>query len=129
MEEASKLPLPDAFLQFLEENGLDPSIYTATESTPRYVRYPMFLCRETLLNCVLVLVVVVVCLIYLIMFVERLKPGYEAQIQEIEAEINCKLEKVDWLPGFYALPPEVQIANSKAYQEGKVRVKVDYSYC
>ncbi|GLT44561.1 hypothetical protein SLA2020_184470 [Shorea laevis] len=87
MEEASKLPLPDAFLQFLEENGLDPSIYTATESTPRYV---------------------------------RLKPGYEARIQEIEAEINCKLEKVDWLPGFYALPPEVQIANSKAYQEGKI---------
>ncbi|GKV41447.1 hypothetical protein SLEP1_g48982 [Rubroshorea leprosula] len=76
--------------------------------------------EKTMLNCVLVLVVVFVCLIYLIMFLERLKPGYEARIQEIEAEINCKLEKVDWLPGFYALPPEVQIANSKAYQEGKI---------
>lgn len=87
MQEASKLPFPDAFLQFLEENGIDPSIYAATDSTPRYV---------------------------------RLKPGSEALLEEIESEINCKLEKVCWLPGFYALPPEVQIANSKAYQEGNI---------
>lgn len=55
---------------------------------------------------------------------ERLKPGCEAQIEEIEGEIKCKLEKVGWLPGFYALPPDVQIANSNAYREGKVCEKI-----
>lgn len=39
MEEASASLLPAAFLDFLKENGLDPSIYAATDSTPRYVRY------------------------------------------------------------------------------------------
>lgn len=51
----------------------------------------------------------------------RLKPGYEADVEEIEAEIKCKLEKVSWLPGFYSLPPDVQIAGSHAYKTGKVR--------
>ncbi|TVU43479.1 hypothetical protein EJB05_09954, partial [Eragrostis curvula] len=50
----------------------------------------------------------------------RLKPGMESQVAEIESELNCCLEKVSWLPGFYAIPPEVQIAGSKAYQEGKI---------
>lgn len=36
---ASELPLPDSFLEFLNQNGLDPSIYAASQSTPRYVRY------------------------------------------------------------------------------------------
>lgn len=35
------LPLPDAFIEFLNENGLDPSIYIATDSTPRYIRYSL----------------------------------------------------------------------------------------
>lgn len=51
---------------------------------------------------------------------ERLKPGSEAYVEEIEDDIRCKLERVDWLPGFYSLPPHIQIANSKAYKEGKV---------
>lgn len=42
------------------------------------------------------------------------------EIEAIEDELQCKLKEVDWLPRFYALPPNVQIANSKAYQEGKV---------
>ncbi|KAM2667073.1 hypothetical protein EV2_018814 [Malus domestica] len=86
-EEASKPALPDAFLDFLKENGLDPSIYSESHSTPRYI---------------------------------RLKPGLEARIEELEAEIKWKLEEVEWLPGFYALPPDVQIANSNAYREGKI---------
>ncbi|TQD73189.1 hypothetical protein C1H46_041277 [Malus baccata] len=86
-EAASKPALPDAFLDFLKENGLDPSIYSENQSTPRYI---------------------------------RLKPGFEDRIEEIEAEIKCKLEEVEWLPGFYALPPDVQIANSNAYREGKI---------
>ncbi|KAM1529104.1 hypothetical protein ACFX1Z_018353 [Malus domestica] len=86
-EEASKPALLDAFLDFLKENGLDPSIYSESHSTPRYI---------------------------------RLKPGLEARIEEIEAEIKWKLEEVEWLPGFYALPPDVQIANSNAYREGKI---------
>ena len=60
------------------------------------------------------------------LFSLRLKPGYEAYIEDIEAEINCKLQKVEWLPSFYSLPPHVQIANSKAYQEGKVIIYVYY---
>ncbi|KAL1812517.1 hypothetical protein ACET3Z_022582 [Daucus carota] len=87
VQESSNMELPQAFIDFLKKNGLDPSIYTAADSTPRYI---------------------------------RLKPGYEAYIEDIEAEIECKLQKVEWLPSFYSLPPHVQIANSKAYQEGKL---------
>ncbi|KAK7845772.1 oligopeptide transporter 7 [Quercus suber] len=61
MEESSKLALPDAFLDFLKVNGLDPSIYTASDSTPRYI---------------------------------RLKPGCEAYLEEVEAEMKCKIEKI-----------------------------------
>ncbi|XP_066330500.1 uncharacterized protein [Miscanthus floridulus] len=50
----------------------------------------------------------------------RLKPGMESQIAEMEAELKCGLEKVSWLPGFYAIPPEIQIAGSTAYQQGKI---------
>ncbi|RDY14231.1 hypothetical protein CR513_00735 [Mucuna pruriens] len=84
---AAKVPLPDAFLQFLEANGLDPSIYTAIDSTPRYI---------------------------------RLKPGFEACIEDVEAEVKCKLDKLEWLPAFYSLPPHVQIAGSRAYRQGKI---------
>ncbi|PPR82187.1 hypothetical protein GOBAR_AA38527 [Gossypium barbadense] len=38
MEEPSKSPLPEAFLRFLQANGIDPSIYIASDSTPRYLR-------------------------------------------------------------------------------------------
>ena len=51
----------------------------------------------------------------------KVKTGSEAEVEEIEAEIMCKLEKVNWLLGFYSLPPDIQIANSKAYRDGKVR--------
>ncbi|KAG4153706.1 hypothetical protein ERO13_D03G008700v2 [Gossypium hirsutum] len=87
MEEPSKSPLPEAFLRFLQANGIDPSIYIASDSTPRYL---------------------------------RLKPGNEAEIEGIEAEIKCKLEKVNWLPGFYSLRPDILIANSKSYLDGKI---------
>ncbi|KAH1113335.1 hypothetical protein J1N35_006713 [Gossypium stocksii] len=87
MEEPSKSPLPEAFLSFLQANGIDPSIYIASDSTPRYL---------------------------------RLKPGSKAEIEGIEAEIKCKLEKVNWLPGFYSLPPDILIANSKSYLDGKI---------
>ncbi|XP_027346159.1 multisite-specific tRNA:(cytosine-C(5))-methyltransferase trm4b isoform X2 [Abrus precatorius] len=87
MEYAAKVPLPEAFLHFLEANGLDPSIYTSIDSTPRYI---------------------------------RLKPGCETCIEEVEAEVKCKLQKLEWLPGFYSLPAHVQIAGSRAYREGKI---------
>ncbi|PPR99802.1 hypothetical protein GOBAR_AA20857 [Gossypium barbadense] len=38
MEDPSKSPLPEAFLSFLQANGIDPSIYIASDSTPRYLR-------------------------------------------------------------------------------------------
>ena len=50
----------------------------------------------------------------------RLKPGCEAEIDEIEAELQCSLNEVSWLPNFYSIPPQIQIASSKAYQHGKV---------
>ncbi|KAH9621932.1 hypothetical protein KSS87_022211 [Heliosperma pusillum] len=31
-------PLPDAFINFLNNNGLDPSIYTSADTLPRYIR-------------------------------------------------------------------------------------------
>ncbi|QCD82079.1 ribosomal RNA small subunit methyltransferase B [Vigna unguiculata] len=86
-ENAAMAPLPEAFLHFLEANGLDPSLYTAIDSTPRYI---------------------------------RLKPGCEACIEEVEAEVKCNLENLEWLPGFFSLPPHVQIAGSRAYREGKI---------
>lgn len=36
--ESVALPLPDPFVKFLNENGLDPSIYSAADSIPRYLR-------------------------------------------------------------------------------------------
>ncbi|GAA0159649.1 RNA methyltransferase [Lithospermum erythrorhizon] len=81
------LPLPDAFVNFLKENGLDPSIYISGDSVPRYI---------------------------------RVKPGFEGHVEEIADEIKCKLHRVSWLPNFYYLPPEVRIASSKAYKEGKI---------
>ncbi|KAJ7944155.1 S-adenosyl-L-methionine-dependent methyltransferase superfamily protein [Quillaja saponaria] len=38
MVQVSNLPLPEAFLVFLEANGLDPVLHTAIDSTPRYMR-------------------------------------------------------------------------------------------
>lgn len=51
----------------------------------------------------------------------RLKPGTESRmVTEIETELKCDLTKVSWLPDFYAIPPEIQIAGSNAYQQGKI---------
>ncbi|KAK8471590.1 hypothetical protein PHAVU_003G264100 [Phaseolus vulgaris] len=86
-EDAAMAPLPEAFVHFLEANGLDPTLYTAIDSTPRYI---------------------------------RVKPGCEACIEEVEAEVKCNLEKLEWLPAFFSLPPHVQIAGSRAYREGKI---------
>ncbi|CAN8251324.1 unnamed protein product [Cochlearia groenlandica] len=89
MEEtsSSKLQLPETFLRFLEDNGIDPSIYTKGDSIPRYL---------------------------------RLKPGFEDYVHEIESEVNCKLENVKWLPGFYSIPPHVHISRSNPYKQGKM---------
>lgn len=51
----------------------------------------------------------------------RIKPGCESELPGIEEAIKCKLEKVVWLPGFYAIPPHVQIASLDVYRQGKVR--------
>uniref|UniRef100_A0ACD6AF71 Uncharacterized protein n=1 Tax=Avena sativa TaxID=4498 RepID=A0ACD6AF71_AVESA len=84
----ASLPLPAAFLEFLSENGLDPTLYSMADTIPRYI---------------------------------RLKPGTESRmVTEIEGELKCYLRKVSWLPDFYAIPPEIQIAGSKAYQQGKI---------
>ncbi|XP_047317206.1 uncharacterized protein LOC124920696 [Impatiens glandulifera] len=84
---AANLTLPEALLDFLDDNGIDSSIYKLNDSIPRYI---------------------------------RLKPGRESLIKEIETEINHELKGVDWLPNFFSLPPDVQIAKTKAYKEGKI---------
>ncbi|KAI4962980.1 hypothetical protein ZWY2020_020564 [Hordeum vulgare] len=87
-EELPAASLPAAFLEFLGENGLDPTLYSKADAIPRYI---------------------------------RLKPGTESRVvAEIECELKCDLRKVSWLPDFYAIPPEIQIAGSKAYQQGKI---------
>ncbi|KAJ8467240.1 hypothetical protein OPV22_029792 [Ensete ventricosum] len=50
----------------------------------------------------------------------RVKPGCESLLVEIEDELKCRLEKVSWLSGFFAIPSQIQIAGSKAYQQGKI---------
>ncbi|KZV46395.1 receptor-like protein kinase 4 isoform 1 [Dorcoceras hygrometricum] len=83
----SKIVLPAAFVEFLHQNGLDPSIYIASQSIPRYI---------------------------------RLKPGCGTRVTEIEEEVKCKIRELSWLPNFYFLPPDVHIASTKGYQEGKI---------
>lgn len=58
------------------------------------------------------------CTVHIIL--DRLKPGYEDYLEEIEDDIKCKVESLSWLPNFYRLPPDVRIASSKSYREGKV---------
>lgn len=53
--------------------------------------------------------------------IKRVKPGCESQLVEIENELKCRLEKVSWLSGFFAIPSQIQIAGSKAYRQGKVK--------
>ncbi|KAK9142214.1 hypothetical protein Syun_011614 [Stephania yunnanensis] len=80
--------LPDSFIDFLNRNGLDPSIY-AVQSIPRYIRYYYY---------------------YLIIH----------SLRSVERHIDCKPQKVEWLPGFFAIPAHVQIAGSKSYRDGKI---------
>ncbi|XP_031488896.1 uncharacterized protein LOC116256644 [Nymphaea colorata] len=51
---------------------------------------------------------------------QRLKPGSETLLADVEAELGCKLENVNWLPGFFAIASQIQIARSKVYCEGKI---------
>ncbi|KAK4791236.1 hypothetical protein SAY86_031649 [Trapa natans] len=50
----------------------------------------------------------------------RVKPGNEACLQELEAEIKSKPLKLEWLTGFYSLPNNVQIANTRLYKHGLI---------
>lgn len=47
--------LPDAFLDFLRRNDLNPAIYAAAQSLPRYIRYALpncsRMCSFMLLGC------------------------------------------------------------------------------
>ncbi|XP_031479816.1 uncharacterized protein LOC116250323 [Nymphaea colorata] len=49
-----------------------------------------------------------------------LKPGSETLLADVEAELGRKLENVNWLPGFFAIASQIQIARSKVYCEGKI---------
>ncbi|CAA6657893.1 unnamed protein product [Spirodela intermedia] len=75
------------FVSFLEENDVDPFIYSAESSVPRYV---------------------------------RVKPGCQLDLSDLEDELQCRLDSTVWLEGFFAIPPQVQIARSDAYRKGKI---------
>ncbi|XP_049934439.1 carotenoid 9,10(9',10')-cleavage dioxygenase 1-like [Nymphaea colorata] len=49
-----------------------------------------------------------------------LKPGSETLLADVEAELGCKLENVNWHPGFFAIASQIQIARSKVYCAGKI---------
>lgn len=40
---SSKFPLPQVFLQFLQQNGIDPAVYDDAHNLPRYIRYHVHL--------------------------------------------------------------------------------------
>ncbi|KAG0585426.1 hypothetical protein KC19_2G010900 [Ceratodon purpureus] len=50
----------------------------------------------------------------------RVKPQAISEIPEIEEELGLKLSSLTWLPNFFSLPPEAQIASTQAYQQGKL---------
>ncbi|KAF6167505.1 hypothetical protein GIB67_031706 [Kingdonia uniflora] len=92
-------PLPDAFLKFLNKNDIDPSIYHNSSNhsnpIPRYIRLkPQSSSGET----------------------------EKALVSDIEKELKCKLEKVEWLLlcGFFSIPSHIQIAISKHYRQGNI---------
>ncbi|EHA8586642.1 hypothetical protein COCNU_scaffold000669G000010 [Cocos nucifera] len=108
-EQSVSLPLPGAFLDFLNNNGLDPSMYAVADTIPRY------LCL-TASNAQ--------CVIEGwgggVYWTNLYHTSCESQLVDVEAELRCKLEEVVWLPGFFSIPPHIQIAGSKAYQQGMV---------
>jgi len=56
--------------------------------------------------------------------VRRVKPQASSEIAAIEEELGLKLSPLAWLPNFFSLPPEAQIASTQAYQQGKVLLSV-----
>lgn len=50
----------------------------------------------------------------------RVKPQAYSEIPAIEEELGLKLSPLAWLPNFFSLPPEAQIASTQAYQQGQV---------
>lgn len=52
--------------------------------------------------------------------VNRVKPQAYLEIPDIEEELGLKLAPLSWLPNFFSLPPEAQIASTLAYQQGKL---------
>ncbi|GLJ45248.1 hypothetical protein SUGI_0952370 [Cryptomeria japonica] len=50
----------------------------------------------------------------------RVKPGVDSDISKIENDFEFKFEPVLWLPGFFSIPPQAQVASSEAYRHGKI---------
>jgi hypothetical protein len=61
--------------------------------------------------------------------VDRVKPQASSEIPDIEEELGLKLSPLPWLPSFFSLPPEAQIASTLAYQQGKVIFEAFSSQC
>eukprot|EP01089_Gocevia_fonbrunei_P014194 TRINITY_DN3830_c0_g1_i1.p1 TRINITY_DN3830_c0_g1~~TRINITY_DN3830_c0_g1_i1.p1 ORF type:complete len:246 (+),score=39.84 TRINITY_DN3830_c0_g1_i1:78-815(+) len=50
----------------------------------------------------------------------RINPRNPISITELESQLGCSVEPVPWLQGFYRIPHSIKIANTQAYQEGKI---------
>ncbi|RHZ89839.1 hypothetical protein Glove_9g291 [Diversispora epigaea] len=86
--------LPSAFLEFLQENEIDPNIYTVKNMT-RYVRINTQYYHEF----------------------EEFSPPTQ---QELETQIGTKLWKVDGMDGFYGMDWKNKINDCLAYKKGKI---------
>src|SRR5438046_5710562 len=83
--------LPHSFLQFLEINDIDPTIYTI-KSLPRYIRLNTHIPSSQL-----------------------------PSLSDLSSQLSCtQIRKVPNFPNFFSLPSIIKIVNSSAYKQGKI---------
>ncbi|CAG8451977.1 5277_t:CDS:2 [Funneliformis mosseae] len=83
--------LPPSFLQFLEANDIDPTIYTV-QSLPRYIR----------LNT-------------------QIPSSQLPSLSDLSTQLECtQIHQIPNFPHFYSLPSVIKIVNSLAYKQGKI---------
>ncbi|KAI9091239.1 S-adenosyl-L-methionine-dependent methyltransferase [Phlyctochytrium arcticum] len=85
---------PQSFLDFLQANNLSTAEYALTHPLPRYIRFKP----------------------------PKLSSDLPHLLSSLSSELHCDnlITPVPWLPDFYALPPETQLASLSTYKTGKI---------